>query len=200
MKLIVRFFEWIKKIPYQVACLLIWVIYYPYSIIFTDILDHYHIEYSQNVSASIPDLIQFLDISRGEYHQIIVPFLEEMVFRWLPMILLFGLVLNPLWRNRGLTKEKYYGIERRSLLIYAIVSNIIFGITHGNVYNIFIQGVAGVNYIIIYLRGYYIRRDKGLRTRAQLIPLVEAYVFHFFTNQMFHILYYYNLGHILWRG
>jgi hypothetical protein len=75
-------------------------------------------------------------------------------------------------------------VERYCLLFIVFVSCVVFGWVHGNVYNILLQGVTGLFIFVIYLRCYFIERDKGVNDRLQIVPLAEATLFHSMANML----------------
>ena len=178
MRLIVKFFEWLKKLPVPVVYLLFLFLNLSWVFIICTILDHFDLDYSQRVG-KIQAAEDFIDTKYFGFT--ILPYFEEMMFRWIPLLLLF-MVLNPLCRNSKISKKQYLNIERYALLSVVMLSSLQFGYVHGNVYNILIQGVLGLTLMIIYLRALFVRRDKGLRTRFQFVPYVHAGLYHCLYN------------------
>lgn len=111
---------------------------------------------------------------------LIAPF-EEVLFRWLPMLLL-NFVMMWLYKTSRIDKERFFKVEKYAILILTIVSSIVFGWVHGNFLNVFLQGVSGLVLMLVYLRIFFIRRDKGLRNRWQVVSLAEAMLLHAVTN------------------
>lgn len=181
MRLIVKFFEWLKKLPVPVVYLLFLFLNLTWACIICTVLDHFDLDYSQRVAGKIQAVEDFIDTIYFGFT--LLPFTEETLFRWIPLLLLF-MVLNPLCRNPKISKKQYLNIERYLLLSVVILISLQFGFVHGNVYNILIQGVLGLNLMIIYLRALFVRRDKGLRTRFQFVPYVEAGLYHCLYNLM----------------
>ena len=179
MRLIVKFFEWLKKLPVPVVYLLFLFLNLSWVYIICTILDHFDLDYSQRVAGKIQAVEDFIDTTYASFT--LFPFLEETLFRWIPLLLLF-MVLNPLCRNSKISKKQYLSIERYALLVVVINSSLQFGYWHGNIYNILIQGVLGLTLMIIYLRALFVRRDKGLRTRFQFVPYVQAGLYHCLYN------------------
>ena len=81
-----------------------------------------------------------------------------------------------------LTKERYFLVEKYCLLCLTLISSIIFGWVHGNVFNVLLQGVSGMIFYIIYLRCFFIERDLGVRDRWQIVPLAESSAYHAIAN------------------
>jgi len=112
---------------------------------------------------------------------IIAPLGEEPLFRWLPMLLL-SFVLMWLYRTSRIDKERFFCVEKYAILALTIVTSVIFGWVHGNFLNVFIQGVSGLVIMLFYLRVFFIRRDKGVRNRWQVVSLAEAMLLHGLSN------------------
>ena len=113
--------------------------------------------------------------------------LEEMIFRWGPMLIL-SFVLMWMYRSGRLSKERFFEVEKYTILILTIVSCIVFGWVHGSIWNLLLQGVSGLCFMLVYLRAFFIRRDKGLRNRWQVVSLAESTLLHTLSNLLFMIL------------
>ena len=94
--------------------------------------------------------------------RLIVKFFEWLKKLPVPVVYLLFLFINLTW-------------------VY-IICTILDHFDLGNVYNILIQGVLGLTLMIIYLRAFFVRRDKGLRTRFQFVPYVQAGLYHCLYN------------------
>lgn len=135
------------------------------------------VEYSQHV-ASFKVLNSFL------FDVTLLPmcaFIEEFLFRWLPMIIFFT-ILGIFIKIGSVDDEKRSTIEKYGLAAIVIVSSIIFGLVHGNGFNILIQGVSGVIFSMFYLRALYRRRETGKKYKAQFVPLLSSTVYHTLSN------------------
>ena len=110
--------------------------------------------------------------------------LEEIKFRWVPMLIL-SYTLLWMYKSGRLSKERFFEVEKYAILALVIVSSIVFGWAHGNFWNVFLQGVSGVCFMLIYLRVLFIRRDEGLRNRWQMVPLAETTLAHTLSNSIF---------------
>ena len=110
--------------------------------------------------------------------------LEEILFRWGPMLIL-SYTLLWMYKSGRLSKERFFEVEKYAILALVIVSSIVFGWAHGNFWNVFLQGVSGVCFMLIYLRVLFIRRDEGLRNRWQMVPLAETTLAHTLSNSIF---------------
>lgn len=134
-------------------------------------------EFSQNVA----DVSMF---SNSLFSIALLPmcaFLEELLFRWLPMIIFFT-ILGILIKKGRVDDEKRSKAEKYGLAAIVIVSSIIFGIVHGNGFNILIQGVSGVIFSMFYLRTLYRRRDSGKKDKLQFIPMLSSTLYHTISN------------------
>lgn len=176
--------NWLKRIPYPVVCLILMMLYIPWCFLIRAIYIHYGIECSQYVEVYASGKI--IQTDHAILLELLFPLMEEMIGRWLPMLLLFA-VLNPIMRKSDLHKDKYLKTERYALLVLVVLTSAVFGLLHGNVYNLLLQGVLGLNLIIIYLRALFIQRDRGLRSGLQLLPLGEAALFHILQNMSWYL-------------
>lgn len=169
-----KFFDKIKRMNVVKLFLLTWVIHLTWFVVVGFILFLSGAEFSQHVASSNEFTNSFL----------LIPFTaiaEEVLFRWGPMVVLvFSLTF--FFRNRRLTKEQFFNLERYFLLVLVILSSIIFGWVHGNIFNVLLQGVSGVIFYIIYLRCYFIERECGVRDRFQIVPLAESSAYHAMAN------------------
>ena len=169
-----RFFDKIKRMNVVKLFLLTWVIHLAWFVVVGFILFLSGAEFSQHVASSNEFTNSFL----------LIPFTaiaEEVLFRWGPMVVLvFSLTF--FFRNGRLTKEQFFNLERYFLLVLVILSSIIFGWVHGNIFNVLLQGVSGVIFYIIYLRCYFIERECGVRDRFQIVPLAESSAYHAMAN------------------
>ena len=169
-----RFFERIKNMGFIKVLLLAWGIYMVWTLLVGGILLLCGATFSQNVAPTTIFKNSFLILPMAA-------FLEEVLFRWLPMVIIsFGLLY--FYRIGKLTKKHFFLVERYCLLVLVIVSSIIFGWVHGNIFNVLLQGVTGILIFIIYLRCFFIERDKGVNDRLQIIPLAEATIYHSLAN------------------
>lgn len=169
-----RFFERIKKMNVVKVLLIAWVFNFVWTIFIGIILYFTGAKFSQNVASTSEFTNSFL----------LVPFAavtEEMIFRWLPMLLLtFGLTIA--FRKGSLTAERFFYVEKRAILVVVVVSSVVFGFVHGNIFNVLMQGVSGTIMYIIYLRAFFIERDLGVRDRLQVVPLAESTLYHTMAN------------------
>lgn len=86
----------------------------------------------------------------------LVPFFEELVFRYLPLGLTFFIV----WAC-GLSLRPLGTV----IVVGAILlTSVVFGYIHGGIGNVFIQGLAGVTFGVIFAKwsGFGARCGKGL--------------------------------------
>ena len=113
--------------------------------------------------------------------------LEEIIFRWGPMLIL-SFVLMWLYRSGHLSKERFFKVEKYAILVLTIVSGIVFGWVHGTIWNVLIQGVNGTLFMLLYLRIFFIRRDRGQRNRWQLVSLAESTLLHTVSNLLLMVL------------
>lgn len=103
---------------------------------------------------------------------ILAPFViivEEILFRYLPMILLFFFFF---------LMKRWIGEKSKLILIAVIVviSSIFFGVLHGGIPHVFIQGVVGIGLFVMYLR--VLLDPQKIPTKWQLRPLCLAILLH----------------------
>jgi len=169
-----RFFERIKRMNVVKLFLLTGVIHFLWTFIVGGTLILSGAKFSQHVASNNEFTNSFL----------LVPFTalaEELIFRWGPMVILV-FSLTYYYRSGHLTKVQFFDVEKYCLLAVTLLSSIIFGWVHGNIFNVLIQGMSGVIFYIIYLRCYFIERDRGMRDRLQIVPLVESTAYHTMAN------------------
>lgn len=136
------------------------------------------VEFSQHVASFSTISNSFL------YNVALLPMcalIEEVLFRWLPMILFFvglGIFVKKSKANDE-TKSK---VEKYGVASIVIISSIIFGFVHGNVFNILIQGVSGVIFSMFYLRTLYLRREAGKKDNLHVMPLLSSTIYHTLSN------------------
>ena len=106
---------------------------------------------------------------------------EEWLFRWLPMFIFFT-ILGVFIKIGRVDDEKRSKIEKYGLAAIVIISSVIFGLVHGNGFNILIQGVSGVIFSMFYLRTLYRRREAGKKHKVQFVPLLSSTVYHTLSN------------------
>lgn len=134
------------------------------------------VEFSQHVASSSDLVNSFL----------IVPMcalVEEGLFRWGPMVLFF-FGLNSFSRLFKLEDGLQYKIEKYGIAIIVLVSSVIFGCVHGNVFNILLQGVGGLIFFMFYLRTFYKERIEGKVDKYQLRPLASSTIYHTLSNSL----------------
>ena len=121
------------------------------------------VEFSQN-TVSNPDIYDLFFLP-------VCVLIEEIGFRWMPMVLFLSLRKNTL------------KIEKYEILVIVIISSIIFGYLHGNKYNILIQGVGGLALFLVFLRSLYKERMKNVEKSKDLFkPLLSSTTFHLLFN------------------
>ena len=169
-----RFFERIKKISVIKFFLLTWIVHFSWTVVVGMTLFLCGAKFSQNVASNSVFTNSFLLIP-------LTALAEEIMFRWGPMIVL-TFILTYYYRNGRLTKDQFFNVEKHCLLSLVILLSVIFGWVHGNVFNVLIQGVSGVVFYIIYLRCFFIERDRGVRDRLQIVPLIESSAYHAMAN------------------
>ena len=180
-----------------------WVELYAYY------LDKYGIEYGQNVihetgqSTGSAILFQNVLTSASKYvdkavsfplpymlEAIVIPTIEEIVFRWLPLLLLIN-IFRVILERREKKNIDTYGMkkfERFCIIFVVLVGSAIFGYSHGNFYNILDQGVLGIAVYLVYLRVFYRRKWAGKRCYAQIYPLLASVLYHISINQLWRII------------
>lgn len=169
-----RFFDRIKKMNVVKLFLLTWVIHFSWTLVVGMTLILCGAQFSQHVAASSEFTNSFLLLP-------MTAIAEEIMFRWGPILILV-FVLTYCYRSGRLTKERYFYVEKYCLLCLTLISSIVFGWVHGNVFNVLLQGVSGIIFYIIYLRCFFIERDLGVRDRWQIIPLAESSAYHAMAN------------------
>ncbi len=169
---------WFKRQKFWKVFFLAWGFMFVWDFIVAAILYFAGAEFSQHVAKN-EDLffnsLFFLPLTT------MAALLEEIIFRWGPMLIL-SFVLMWMYRSGHLSKERFFEVEKYAILILAIVSSIVFGWVHGTVWNVLIQGVSGTLFMLIYLRVFFIRRDRGQRNRWQLVSLAESTLLHAASN------------------
>ncbi len=176
MKAIERFMSWFKSLKFWKAFLYSFLFIKIWTIPLGFIFSWCGLKFSQNVYRELPATSNSLIEAC-----LIAPIGEEILFRWIPMLLL-SFVLLWLYRTAKVDKERFFIMEKHAILTLAIVSSIVFGWVHGNFLNVFIQGVSGLVIFLLYLRIFFIRRDKGLRNRWQVVSLGAAMLLHALSN------------------
>ncbi len=176
MRTIERFMNWLKSQKFWKVLLLAWGTTLVWKFLVALLFHSLGWEFSQGVYKDNPDVSNSLIESC-----LIAPFSEEPLFRWIPMLLL-SFVMMWLYKTSRIDKDQFFKVEKYAILILTVVSSIVFGWVHGNFLNVFIQGVSGVVLMLVYLRIYFIRRDKGLRNRWQVVSLAEAILLHALSN------------------
>ena len=106
---------------------------------------------------------------------------EEMIFRWIPFLLLFTTIGLAVKYNK-VDEESKAKMEKYGILAVVIVSSVIFGYVHGNIFNILIQGVSGVIFCAFYLRTLFKRRAAGKTAKYQVRPLLSSSLYHTLSN------------------
>lgn len=80
--------------------------------------------------------------------------LEEILFRYLPFQM-------AVYRSEEFDIENYWKVKA-SVIIYATCwSSVVFGLMHGNFFNIFIQGVVGIFFCLVFLKCGGMKRNFG---------------------------------------
>ena len=107
---------------------------------------------------------------------------EEVLFRWLPMIIFFGILyiiknIIPSLKTLG------FNYKLLPILVIVTVSSIMFGFMHGNFLNLFIHGVSGVFFFLFYLRILFDTKYFG---RWQMKPLLGSFMLHLSYNLVFY--------------
>ncbi len=104
---------------------------------------------------------------------------EEIVFRLFPLIacmciLFIGVVLGKIDENNSKIYKKFF--------VYTIIlSSAIFGYLHGNIVNIFIQGIAGLILFWVWIQVFMIKKDKGI-LYSILAATYSSTLCHFLIN------------------
>lgn len=181
MRTIERFMNWLKSQKFWKVFLLATGFIFVWCLIIALTLRLLGAEFSQHVAKNEDLFLNSL------FMLPMAALLEEILFRWGPMLIL-SFVLLWMHRTGHLSKERFFVVEKYAILILTIVSGIVFGWVHGNIFNVLIQGVSGTVFMLIYLRIFFIRRDKGLRNRWQIVSLAESTLLHTVSNLVMLIL------------
>ena len=175
-----RFFERIVKMNtiklycVTLLCHLVW------SFVVGAILYLSGVQFSQHVASSSDFVNSFLLVP-------MCALLEEILFRWGPMILFFG-GLNGFSRLFKLENGLQSKIEKYGIVTIVLVSSVIFGCVHGNVFNILLQGVGGLIFFMFYLRTFYKERIEGKVDKYQIRPLASSTIYHTLSNTILIVL------------
>lgn len=180
-----RFFKKIVEMNIIILYCVTLICHFAWVFVIGTTLDHFDIEFSQNVASSLNV------ISEEQIYNIVVDSVlllgEEMVFRWGPMVLFF-LCLWILCKIAKIGDKPASKIRKCGIVIIVLVSSIIFGIAHGNEFNILIQGVSGVVFFMFYLRTLYREKYKGKSDILQIRPLMSSAIYHALSNAAFSVL------------
>lgn len=145
------------------------------------VLDKIGADFSQNVAG----LGSFIDAD-AVITCVLLPFAEEILCRWLPFLFIisvFAIIKFGLKkRNRSLLAVKR--VEVVAILVFVVLTSIIYGYLHGSAYNILIQGILGVILSMYYLRAYYRRVLAGKKCYIQIIPLFASTMYHIVNNSL----------------
>ena len=101
----------------------------------------------------------------------IAAMIEEIIFRLIPMVMVIYIAPRYLDTKSG-------------ILSVAIISSILFGYLHGNIVNVFIQGIAGFIFFMVWLAVYDIKKSIMISTLASSMT-------HLFDN-----IFFISLGYI----
>jgi hypothetical protein len=149
------------------------------------ILHNYEIEFSQNVASSLRLFaVDFMDNFALDF---VCTLLEEVIFRWGPMIIFFACFWVVV-KIAKIDNELMSKIKEYCIVIIVLVSSTIFGIVHGNVFNILVQGVSGLIFFMFYLRALYRGKFKGKSDVCQIRPLISSTLYHMLSNYAFALL------------
>lgn len=91
--------------------------------------------------------------------------IEEMIFRYFPSLIIFGLF--------GIKNSK----NMLLVIMGVLVSSAIFGLVHGSINNIFIQGVAGVEFWFVFLYSSRMFKDPE-------VGIISSSAIHFLSNML----------------
>ena len=177
MKTIEQFMGWLKRQKFWKVFLMAIGVNLVWSLIIAGTLYLLGAEFSQHVAKKDVFLNSLFAISLTT----LAAMIEEIIFRWAPMVIL-SFVLMWLHRSGRLPEDRFFKVEKYAILILTIVSGIVFGWVHGNVFNVLIQGVSGTMFMLVYLRIFFIRRDQGQRNRWQVVSLAESTLLHTVSN------------------
>lgn len=153
-----------------------------WSITVCAILHMLGISFSQHIAKTEAEATNNMALIGG------IVLIEETMFRWFPMMGLQIIVLieEAMSKQFQILRLKMVIQKNKKKIIFVIVilSSIIFGYFHGNVYNILLQGVGGIIMYFFYLRRYY--RDKIIKRNDnwnwQLRPLLASSIYHYISN------------------
>ena len=132
--------------------------------------------FSQHVASSSDFVNSFLLVP-------MCALVEEMLFRWLPMLAFFA-SLGLLVKHVKVRRHLKLKIEKWGIIVVVLATSVVFGVVHGNVFNILLQGVSGLIFFMFYLRSLYKERAKGTKDRFQLKPLLSSTLYHFTSNSI----------------
>lgn len=130
--------------------------------------------FPENLSSSTGDILEYIK-ELGLFDTIgilsLVMLMEELIFRAIP----FSVATVLLW---WLIRKSHLSITLVVMTAVAVASSYVFGLVHGGVGNIFIQGVAGLLMSFVYLRWGRLGFDPGK-------GLWAAFVLHAANNGSF---------------
>lgn len=163
------------------------VLYVIWIIVVSYILDKLGVDYSDSV-AKLVDTFH-APFSRV-LDEIMVPFIEEIAFRWLPLfsVTTFFNILVSALKKKNVNTKIANNIGIRCLATVVVVISGVFGYGHGGFYNLFLQGVLGLILSFFYLRTYYRRKWAGKKVLFQFLPLLTSTTYHVLTNQMWYLV------------
>ena len=110
-------------------------------------------------------------------------FFEEVLFRWMPMLLLFS-AMGFLFRYFTISSKIKLNVEKYGVLVVVLMTSVIFGYVHGNIFNVFLQGVSGIIFCMFYLRTLYKERLNGKKDKYQIRPLISSSTYHTICNSV----------------
>ncbi len=137
-------------------------------------------QFSQHVASSSEFINSFLLVP-------MCAIVEEVLFRWGPMVFLFG-GIECISRIVEINDESRLKIEKYGIIVIVLVSSIIFGCVHGNIFNILLQGVGGLIFFMFYLRTLYKERIRKISDKYQLRPLMSSSLYHTLSNSILIVL------------
>ena len=162
-------------------------LYVTWIIVVSYILDKFGVDYSDSVA-------KLVDAFRAPFSrvldEIMVPFIEEIGFRWLPLFSVttfFNILVSSL-KKKDVNTKIANNIEVGCITAVAVIFSGVFGYGHGGFYNLFLQGVLGLILSFFYLRTYYRRKWAGKRVLFQFLPLLSSTMYHVLTNQMWFVV------------
>lgn len=138
------------------------------------------LQFSQHVASSS-------EFSSSLFFIPCVALVEEMMFRWVPMTLL-SLALIVLTKLKIINTEKRDTIEIYGIYAVVIGISIWFGMLHGNVFNILLQGVSSLIFFMFYLRTYFRRKQENPKISYQMRPLLASTIYHTVSNAVMIII------------